>query len=362
MNTRTIEITLHLTSPLHITSPEACSVDAKSMRRIFKGKGEVATAVMKQPVYLDAAETGDVHTSEESDEGKTKSSLSRFPIIPANTLRGGLRRAAARRIIDYLDATDQKISLATLHVLTCGAFSGKPEGELTLDDRDTQLANAYFAAFGGGPKLMRSGFQVATGMPITQSTLDAHLVPGSQQPHMSSQKAYELTSFLNMRRTDDVIEFNPDTINPKTIANYPAAVTDWIETITKNAADRKADRKNKDPKAEKTKKEALKSFTFLEIVNPGTRFYTDINFHPCLPDHAIGCILLALQDLLAKPLGGKSHNGFGRFTASATLNGQPILDKDGSLLTNHPELSPCLDAYNAWLADLKADDLEAFNG
>jgi CRISPR type IV-associated protein Csf2 len=371
MSKEKIEARLQLTSPLFIASAEKKYADNLKGKPVTKfTKSGQATGVMKMGIHVDPERRKDTGKGGEGDNYNDYALM--FPIIPSNSIRGRLRRKAAMRILDALEATDQRVGLETIHVLTCGASSGRPNGTLSLDDRDRQRNNAYFAAFGGGPKMMRSGFQVATGFPITSDTVASSVVPESMEEHAINAPAWSLTTGLNFRRVDDVLDMQP-TVRPEVIRDYPQAAQEWLSLLQKNKDELQKARAQKDSGATVTatdtqnsedsgevKKVGLKDFHMMEVVIPGISFYFDIRFLPGLPDAAAGLLVSALADVLAEPIGGKSSGGFGRFVPVVTVGGEPMLDGDGEPNYENPVIASWLEQYDEWLSNVSAEELESF--
>lgn len=371
MSKETIEARLQLTSPLFIASAEkkyADNLKGKPVTR-FTRSGQ-ATGVMKMGIHV-APEHRNGTAKEGEGEGDSYNNYAlMFPIIPSNSIRGRLRRKAAMRILDALEATDQRVGLETIHVLTCGASSGRPNGTLSLDDRDRQRNNAYFAAFGGGPKMMRSGFQVATGWPVTFETVASSVVPESMREHAVNAPAWSLTTGLNFRRVDDVLDMQP-TVRPEVIRDYPQATQEWLSLLQKNKDELQKARAQKDSGETNTatqnsedsgevKKVGLKDFHMMEVVIPGISFFFDIRFLPGLPDAAAGLLVRALADVLAEPIGGKSSGGFGRFVPDVTVGGETMLDREGEPNYENSVIVSWLEQYDEWLSNVSAEELESF--
>lgn len=368
MNNNKLAIRMRLTSPLHISSPRLTYWDASNGQFSSKSSSVVATRNTSFPLAIRLH-----HELLHNGNDSRPAHNIRYPIIPANTLRGRLRRMAAERIFAAIRSKGERLSLDAVHVLTCGASSGRPEGGPTsLDDRDIQVAHPYFSTFGGGPKLFRSGFQVASALPVNRVTIDEGYVPVSQEPYATTQtRTSDFFFGTHIRRGDDVLDFVPD-LDDTLIANYPAVMKQWIAACAKNKDDRAADRLAKkqakqqqsapatetppaetadgspaNVRREKTKKSILESIVMCECVVPGTVFYSDITFSPWMSDAAKGCLMHAVFDAMQQPIGGKVANGLGRFLPEM-MYGETVIPCDAG--SQSDEIMGWIDAYDEWLS------------
>ena len=100
----TIRGVLRLTSPLHIAAARKESVDPDTDRLLPSGEPGIAVVPATKyqlPMFLRGNRTAASGGQEETDLERGPAFLD-VPVIPANDLRGRLRRLAARAVFDVL--------------------------------------------------------------------------------------------------------------------------------------------------------------------------------------------------------------------------------------------------------------------
>ena len=346
---------LRLTSPLHIASARKESVDPDTDRLVpshERGIMVVPVTKYRLPMFLGQLEDVEVPRGPAFVD---------VPVIPANDLRGRLRRLAARMVFDALLARDEKISLDAYHGMTCGAVTGSPGGRLTFEEAIQASHHPFLGLFGGGPRLVRSALQVSTGWPILASTIQAGVLPEDLRPEVPCPLGSEwlLTQRLFFRRVDDAIGFT-DGYAQTVIKDFGPEVTRWIESVSaakkarKTAGAKRAKSKmhrksgTDDPALEPSgdaelakdqdvplpSRLQLQGFNALEYVIPGTRFYLEFRLDETRIGKAgVGLFLQALrQFVIEQNLGGWTKNGFGRFEVAQLIFEQPGTDQCGQSL------------------------------
>lgn len=321
-----IQITgdLQLITGMTQASPDPAYVDTSgnALRMSYgKGMGNVTpcTPTMKTPFQ---------ETRPAKEEGGDDQFVSTLvPIVTANSLRGQFRRFAADRIEKHLIANKEQISLAAHHVLTCGAATGSPAGGTPSVSLAQEWANSgYFGLFGGGPYMMRSGATINNLWLKCRSTVEAGTVP----PDVDAKQveAWQSTHVQMFKRMDDVMLFR-DSTGLNVVANYEQVIDEWLGLRDETAAKRKAAKEAKEAK-EKGNSNKLDTWSFMEVVNPGSRFFFDISSDSAFTNEShVGLLILCVGDLVAKQaLGGWTRNGFGRFIANL---GYEIADGDGKI-------------------------------
>lgn len=349
MNTQNLTIMLRTTAPLHITSTESVRVDlekAPKFARVGSGGGVPCTALRKFRYALPEARI--------DKDGRAWPTVD-LPEIPANSLRGRLRRLAAKRIFDILKRKGERLSLDAYHALTCGAVTGQPGGALTLEDADQGREDPYFGAFGGGPRMLRSHFAIGTALPICSTTLEGGLIPDDVDKDASfAGSEYDMTVVVPTIRKDDALLFT-DASTPELIEDYHASIREWIE-VAGAALDEAPGDDGKVP--EKAKKLSLRSFTALEYAIPGLVYAAGIRLRPSLNPAARGLLLVALADFIADgQIGGKGHNGFGRFDGSLYADGEQVL-LDGDPNVDLPWVAEAMDAWAGAEEGITASGIE----
>ena len=335
---------LRLTSPLHIAAARKESVDPDTDRLLPSGERGIAVVPATKyrlPMFLRGSQMATPVGQEETDLERGPAFLD-VPVIPANDLRGRLRRLAARTVFDILLAKQEKISLDAYHGMTCGAVTGSPGGRLTFEEATQAAHHPFLGLFGGGPRLVRSALQVSTGWPILASTIHAGVLSEDLQSEVPCpiKNEWLLTQRLFFRRIDDAISFT-DGYAQTIIRDFGPEVTRWIASVSavkkarENAQSKpgKGKARSKVPpgsatESERTEAESgkdspssipsrlqLQGFNAIEFVVPGTRFYLEFLVDETRTGKAgVGLFLHALREFIVQQnLGGWTKNGFGRF-------------------------------------------------
>ena len=346
---------LRLSSPLHIAAPRKEAVDPDTDRLLPSGdRGIVVTPTTKYrlPMFVRGNPGAEGNATEEADIPRG-SAFTDVPVVPANDLRGRLRRCAARQVFDVLLAKNEQISLDAYHGMTCGAVTGSPNGRLTFLGAAQAARHPFLGLFGGGPRMVRSALQVSTGWPILASTIFAGVISEDLQGEVPCPMNSEwlLTQRLFFRRIDDAIRFT-DGYAQTVVREFGPEVTRWIESVSavKKARESAGVKPGKASKAKALRasgteltEEAtdtgvkrrensspppnrlqLQGFNAIEFVVPGTRFFLEFHLEESqLRSGGLGLFLHALRDfVLQQNLGGWTKNGFGRFEFVQATIGQ----------------------------------------
>lgn len=301
-----IDLVYQTTSPLCINSPEKRPFNPATGKWTSDGP-EITTV---QRLRLASDREADLERSHYTDTIP--------PIVPANTLRGLLRRAAADIISERLAAIGEKIELETYHVLTCGAPHGHPESG-ALDINNVQMAanNPYFGLFGGASKMFRSGLTVGTGFACTPATVAAGVVPPGVPIVQGT-----LTQVLFMRRVDDVLTFRTP-LTGRVVKNYLEAVEEYREALGVNSQSPELADESAELSAPDDKKgpRGVRGWNGHEVVLPNVPFAQTLRLNgQCGEAHA-GLLLLALRDLInQQKLGGLTRYGYGQYRMHGALS------------------------------------------
>ncbi len=351
---------LRLTSPLHIAAAKKETVDPETDRLLPSGERGIAVipaTKYRLPMFLGRLD---------ETEGPHGPAFLDVPVIPANDLRGRLRRMAARAVFDALLTRGEQISLDAYHGMTCGAVTGSPGGRLTFEESVLASGHPFLGLFGGGPRLVRSALQVSTGWPILASTIQAGVLSEDLQLEVPCPLGSEwlLTQRLFFRRIDDAIRFT-DGHAQTIVKDFGPEVTRWIESVSavKKARESASTKKAKakparkidasglvlalddgtavatDPKTPPPSRLQLQGFNAIEFVVPGTRFYLEFRLDDTRIGNAgVGLFLQALrQFIIEQNLGGWTKNGFGRFEVA-----QVGFEKLGSDQREQPLFEPSI--------------------
>jgi CRISPR type IV-associated protein Csf2 len=323
-----IETVFTLTSPLHCAMPS--------------DEGN-ATQTMKMPLRL-----GD----------KTDT----IPFFPANDLRGRLRRKAARIMMESL-ATQGKISADLYTGLTCGAASAQPDNAgLTVEEALRGQGNVYMGLFGGGARLLRSGFAITDLVPITQSTIHAGLVPEHFGETGCPDMGFKLLDKRFMVRVDDLLR----ALHPDELKSFVGVdETALRQQMTLDAGNsRKAAKKD----GEDVKKRDVGNIFEVEHIVPGVKMYARIDFRDWAGQHHVGLMLKSLEALINEQgFGGWSRIGFGRFSVDLDEtrlreNGDdiPLFVKEGDEYALHSATSGYIQAAEDAVGKLVIGEMEEF--
>lgn len=369
----TITGTLTLLSPLHIARPGEFSISADKPRYPNSGKANsmypepyTRTTAMRIPLTAE-----NMAVVEEDKKART---MIEVPVIPANDLRGRIRRFAADVIDEVLIEKQQKVSRETYHCLRCGSASARPSSfELTLDEAVESSKHPFVGMWGGGPKLIRSGFECSTGWPILPHTAALGIVPEleSESPFRDAFDVLDMTQPIWYRKVDDLLDFS-DPLAPSVIDNYEQSALAWLVKVSENQKIRKEQRDQNTSSSEKEKKEGIKHFGAMEVIIPGVKFHVDFRIDTNRGGKAgLGIVLLALEKFAnEQKLGGWTRNGFGRFATNLTIEGPgiaatPALNRFGSKYEINLEseiVEEAIDAWTKYRDTMDAGNIEAFYG
>ena len=251
---------------------------------------------------LDANDDAKKPEAMKSADDRRKAPLVNVPVVPANSLRGRLRRYAAREYYNVLIERGQRLSLDAFAVMQCGAAAGAPDGvPPNFEEVRAAEADPYFGLFGGGPRMFRSNLRCDDAIAVCEAS--ASFVPESAGAFMNQGR---LTEVRFKRRNDDVAAFNDVETQQAIIEDYEAAVGRHQDASAKTRAAR--GKKDEDDEAVR----GVQSFHAVEAVRRGVNFALRFDIDG---SHAhLGLFLRALARLLdAQRLGGMGQLGFGRF-------------------------------------------------
>lgn len=291
-------------SPLHITQPgeNRVTLDGKTVAENgFPCPLTTKMWLSTRPVLSEMVS---------GDEASTGVGQRPVPCIPANSLRGQLRRQAARAIMNGLVVRGEQLSIGAYNVLMCGAASGSPDSDpSTVEEAITADANPYFGLFGGGPRLIRSNLRVDTALAITETSLP-YLQPGLE----GAVSAGQLTSVGWMRRNDDAYFLTDSELQSKVIKDAHRALNEHQDGVA--GTGRGEDGSDQTDGA----KGGLSRFNALEYVRPGVHFAVRLDLEGT--EAQAGLLLQSLLGFVrANRLGGGGRRGFGRFMLqSVTLS------------------------------------------
>lgn len=291
-----------------------------------------------------------------------------IPVIPANTLRGGLRRAGAALVERALIARGEKLELAALHSLRSGTPYGHPDkASPNLSEIAAAQQTPALGLMGGGPRMIGGAVRVDYGVPVTAATLDRGLVPMwlsdssvqiKDSPDFKRQE--KLTAYFWLRRADDVVTFVDHQLAQHVVKDYPESLDAW-QVLVGQVSD---DQVDEDAPDEGTFRKVAGLNAF-EAVLPGITFALRYDLDT---DHAAnaGYLLLSLLEFAnTQRLGGMGRLGHGRFAIelSAELpdgSTTPVFsrtDAGYSLDLSNPLLAKMVEEAKTWLDQVTAAQL-----
>lgn len=343
--------TLTLTSPLMIAEPNAGDVRVDLAGRYVKNGGFPTTRV----VHLRIPAVGE-------HEGMN------VPVIAANSLRGGLRRAGAELIEEALISRGETLTLGAYHSLRCGTPYGHPDkSTASLSEIRRAQEVPPLAVFGGGPRMIESALRVDTGLPILHGLIDRGLLPENLRENAVAVKDgqnHRLTTFLFLRRADDAATFVDHKLAEHVVTDYAQGIDAWQVLVGKAGRDPDANEGSTPKGNEEGPMRALAALNPFQCVVPGTPFSFGMDI---TTEHqaSVGFAILALARFANKQtLGGYKRLGFGRFALSVEAvhdtNTMPVLVREAgqySADTRDPDVAKAVDAAQAWLDKIKAADL-----
>lgn len=297
-----------------------------------------------------------------------------MPYFPANDLRGRLRRKAASRIFAVWKKKGFAISEALYLGLTCGASSGNPENDKSVEEVVRANQNVYMGVFGGGTRMLRSGYRVQDLDVISQTCIDAGVVPahlgesteGGFVPmeykdgqKMPIRDGFKLLHTYGILRVDDImravrIDEMEGVIEGgrEGIAAYQASVLG--ERTNGKAA--KALAKETGVAAEKVARVRVENMQSFRAVASGTPLYLRMDMADTLTPAQTGLLILCLRDLFEEgSFGGYERLGLGKVSVrkmKLMIDGEAI-----SMFDDEHALT--LSAKAAELTKLAEDAVEA---
>lgn len=338
----TIEGTLRTLSPLTVAAPGDLKISLTGQR---SRAGFPCTQVSR----LSLPSFGDIRGAD-------------VAVIPANTLRGGLRRAAAALMEQALIARGEKIDLAALHVLRCGTPYGHPDkANPNLTEIAESKATPIIGVWGGGPRMITGTLRVDTGMPVVADTLDRGLVPLA----LSSQKAGgPITTYLWLRRADDVATFVNHERSMQVVKDYGPSLDAWQTLIGQRTESEETDA-DESEQADTGQFRAIAGFNAFEVVLPGVAFAVRYDIDT---DHLanVGFLLLALERFAAEQsVGGMKRLGYGRFALDLAITQPdgtttPVFDRNERqhrLRRDNPAVQSMIEAAEDWLGRVTAEQI-----
>ncbi|WP_420213419.1 type IV CRISPR-associated protein Csf2 (plasmid) [Burkholderia aenigmatica] len=323
-------ITNRITGTLQLTRPLHCATPDESLKSSMPGvEANTATPTMQQRIL-------------------TRRGMERVPYFPGNDLRGRLRRKAASIVLDHVTAS-RKVRLELYAGLNCGAVSGKPENDVTIEEVLRARENVYMGLFGGGTRILRSRFRVADLLPIIGSTIESGAVPAEYGEESDTTwlpkdfsgsaplRGDQLLIVQHLLRVDDVMRvLRPDELE-KYVESAQSVVEAYQGDLLQKRVQRGDDKKkaqNKEIAAKDVQKKSdVGNMMSIQAIAAGTPMYFQLDFSDDVSDAHVGLMLLSIRALVREQgLGGWVRTGLGQFGARLRLDRDgesfPIFDTD----------------------------------
>lgn len=353
-----------LETPLHISDPAGNVRYVPGTDRLTRGDSSVgfpATATRHAHCFgMVPARNG--------EEGVLTTGLLEYPVLPANGLRGKIRRAAAAELEDVYVERGERVSWQTYQGMHSGAVTGIPSSDAVKLDQVQQMRDHVFVGtFGGGSHMQPSRLRVSTGVPPLEALYEIGLVPERWRDFaISNNQAWRLCDIYCGVRNDDLASFLDqraenvvDDYNDVMLAQF-AADTQRRATRKKSATADSPETKETDPTR------SLKGINAYQYVIPGVPFY--VRFEVVKATEAqCGMFLAALLRMLRldpRGIGGKSALGFGRFRhelrmvvdgdEAVPFNGQC---EDTSINIDNPIIASMMTAYESAAQDTQPSEI-----
>jgi CRISPR type IV-associated protein Csf2 len=251
------------------------------------------------------------------------------PYITANSVRGMIRRHAARVLFRVLIKAGATISRNLYLSIVRGSFarSGMQAGGATYTQMVAAAHNTFAGLFGGGAYMYRSLFRLESDlMPILFH--NRALLPLSVQPFAIDAEPRDLTVAMPMAPRDDFARLPAEARD--LVSNLPQSYNEHMATKAQQSAAKRAD--------EAASTDNLDNYTITECIVPGVPLYFSISTDELTKAQA-GLLLLAVASWANKnALGGGSARGRGSFVANLALSVDGELQTQNLLVGDAPSI------------------------
>jgi CRISPR type IV-associated protein Csf2 len=245
-------------------------------------------------------------TAAESDQSSGSVSV---PIIPASTVAGKLRRAAADLIGEAFVARELTLTPRAFNMMMTGSASTS----LNVNSASPEVhmvarADPFMSMFGGTIFALPASTTIAQGWPLLDLTQDMFMSPPigrvDQYTHLR-----EMTDAYAIVKKNDAMDMHSSLL--------PSLVKlDTLCAYTEEESAERASAKAKKDAGESGKKTDLRTLNAMEVVRPGISFGIRVRVDSRNPGH-LGLMVLSLQRFLnSRHVGGHTHRGMGRFVAA----------------------------------------------
>lgn len=269
----------------------------------------------------------------------------KVPYFPGNGLRGRFRRHAAKLIMNHLIETGTENIPHSLYLgLMGGMATNSPDGGAqSVAEIIRAQKNAYMGLFGGGARMLESGYKVSDINPVMENTINAGIVVGGvleppvvvvceengKAKSRFARNARDVTETVTKIHRNDVAWTKSDPADTVRMVGE-AGITEHLELIEK-------ERKEKGEDGAGKHYDVSNIMTYLVICS-GVPFHFSITLADHMGDAQTGLMLDCLDEFVRDGggLGGMGSAGWGSFSVChATLtdfdtnNVYPLYDASG---------------------------------
>jgi CRISPR type IV-associated protein Csf2 len=313
-----IALDITTTAPMHITAIEKGTYDPERKRLnrydAATGIGCSLTRTMKiasAAVLLD----DNIRVPE-------------VPVIPASTIAGKVRRAAADLIFSSLTQRDLTVSVDAYNTMTSGMASTELKADkATPETVAVARRDPFLGLFGGTSFALSASCVIAEGWPLIDMTRPM-LMSEPLSPVLPLTDLRDMTTPMAIIRKNDAADLAGEHLE-NVVGRHALATYVQVE------GDRRTDSKAKKAAADNSKKIDLRTFNAVETINAGMSFALRFEVVARTPAH-LGLMLLSIQKVLRNgQIGGKAARGMGRFVCSASrLYEVDPTNRESTVLTN----------------------------
>jgi hypothetical protein len=249
-----------------------------------------------------------------TEEGK----LCDVPYFPGNGLRGRFRRVAGKVVMDHLIKSEGGYIPEKLYLgLMSGSSVNQPDGASnSIAEIFAVHEDAYMGLFGGGARMLESGYRVSDINPVLASTVSAGLVPDgvfrvptTGKDNRECTTAWDVTELVTQIHCNDILDPCDD---PAGALRY-VSEDDVQEHYRLVGEERGSDSKHHN----------IKNMMAYRVIATGVPFHFSITIADHVTNAQVGLLIECLKGFVqsGSGLGGMGRAGWGCFKVhSVTLS------------------------------------------
>lgn len=359
-DTYVFEGVLRTTSPLHITDTDkSVRWDPAGRKFVYSSKGGFPLTLTRRAKLMVGLKRN------EDDHEETEVMFQRsFPIIPASTWRGMLRRGAARVIEDHVIHTlNTKLTYEAYQGLHCGAVSGKPDGVTsTTDEIVSARRHVFYGIFGGGPRMLPGALKVSDSIPVTEELIGSILPEYLLDESLKGVNAQDLFEVNPVIRKDDFYGANGDPHAGEVVGDYESRFAEERQKDIERAI-KKAAGSGGEEEGDEEGDRGVRAMSFRQDVVAGVPF----RFRMTIKGNKaqVGMLIAAIDKRLPDGIGGRSALGFGNVTGTIYLtepSGKriPVVGIDNCNVTIMDDAHPYIEAQSEAVNALSLEDITRY--